>query len=235
MTAISVEPMQDRDQRQRDLVPPERLANCRALVIGVGAISRQVALQLAALGMPELLLFDHDHVAHENLAPQGYRPDQLGMAKVNATALDCQKINPATHIMPRAERFRRSLAMQITAGQTSLVVFCCVDSIGTRRMIWEAISHSAALFLDARMSGEVIRVLAADSPATNTHYPTTLFAANQAYVGACTARSTIYTASIAAGLLVCQATRWLRQLPTDPDITFNLLSMELTALTPPLI
>jgi molybdopterin-synthase adenylyltransferase len=53
----------DRDVRQRDLVSPERLAACHAVVIGVGAIGRQVALQLAALGMPLLLLYDHDAVA----------------------------------------------------------------------------------------------------------------------------------------------------------------------------
>jgi sulfur carrier protein ThiS adenylyltransferase len=41
-------------------------------VIGVGAIGRQVALQLAALGVPDLSLYDPDTVAVENLAPQGY-------------------------------------------------------------------------------------------------------------------------------------------------------------------
>jgi len=65
----------DRDIRQRALVPPERLAACSALVIGVGAIGRQAALQLAAMGMPVMVLYDHDVVAEENLAVQGYRPD----------------------------------------------------------------------------------------------------------------------------------------------------------------
>ena len=46
---------------------------------------------------------------------------------------------------------------------------------------------------------------------------------------ACTARSTIFTASIAAGLMVAQMTKWLRRLPVDPDLTLNLLSAELTA------
>ena len=35
----------DRNLRQRDIVPPDRLAACRATVVGVGAIGRQVALQ----------------------------------------------------------------------------------------------------------------------------------------------------------------------------------------------
>ena len=81
-----------------------------------------------------------------------------------------------------------------------------------------------------RMSAEVIRVLAAELPWDDRFYPTTLFAAEEAYAGACTARSTIYTASIAAGLMVSQMTKWLRRLPTDPDLTLNLLAAELTAL-----
>jgi phosphoglycerate dehydrogenase-like enzyme len=47
--------VRDRDIRQRDIVPPERLAQCHAVVIGVGAIGRQVALQLAAVGVPFLV------------------------------------------------------------------------------------------------------------------------------------------------------------------------------------
>jgi sulfur carrier protein ThiS adenylyltransferase len=45
---------------------------------------------------------------------------------------------------------------------------------------------------------------------------------------ACTARSTIYTASIAAGLMVSQFTRWLRGLPVERDLLLNLLAAELT-------
>ena len=42
----------ERFSRQRDIVPPERIADCKATVIGVGAIGRQVALQLSAMGIP---------------------------------------------------------------------------------------------------------------------------------------------------------------------------------------
>jgi hypothetical protein len=44
---VTVPLIPDRDLRQRDIVPPERLAACRATIVGVGAIGRQVALQLA--------------------------------------------------------------------------------------------------------------------------------------------------------------------------------------------
>src|SRR5437764_8870441 len=103
----------DRDVRQRSIFPPERLAACHALVIGVGAIGRQVALQLAALGMPRLTLFDDDDVGVENLAPQGYWPEDLGTSKVLSTLALCRRINPESQITAPAERFKRSATKQL--------------------------------------------------------------------------------------------------------------------------
>ncbi len=61
----------ERYSRQRDIVPAERLAACKATIIGVGAIGRQVALQLTAMGIPWLQLMDFDNVEESNLACQG--------------------------------------------------------------------------------------------------------------------------------------------------------------------
>ena len=68
----------ERYSRQKDIVPIERIAECKATVIGVGAIGRQVALQLAAIGIPWLQLIDFDHVEWSNLASQGYLEGDMG-------------------------------------------------------------------------------------------------------------------------------------------------------------
>jgi len=78
------------------------------------------------------------------------------------------------------------------------------------------------------MLGEVIRILAAASAVGRDHYFTTLFSQSEAQAGPCTARSTIYTANVAAGLMLHQFTRWLRGLAVDTDTNLNLLSGELT-------
>ena len=83
----------ERYSRQKDIVPPERIAACKATVIGVGAIGRQVALQLTAMGIPRLQLVDHDRVETSNLASQGYLESDLGRPKVEATADLCRQIN----------------------------------------------------------------------------------------------------------------------------------------------
>ena len=93
-------PIPDRDVRQRGLVPPERLARCHAVVIGVGAIGRQVALQLAALGIARMTLFDDDMVQAVNLAPQGYWPEDLELPKVHATAEICRSSQSGCGVFP---------------------------------------------------------------------------------------------------------------------------------------
>jgi sulfur carrier protein ThiS adenylyltransferase len=222
----------DRDIRQRELVPPQKLANIHAIVIGIGAVGRQVALQLAATGVPAMDLIDHDVVAVENLAPQGYWPQDIGIAKVEATGGLCQSINPDITLTHEFERFRRSSAKRLESLRGTgckLAIFCCVDSIVTRKLIWESAKDRIHFFADGRMSAEVIRVLTSDRPAGDGYYETTLFGAEAAYAGSCTAKSTLYTASIAAGLMVGQFAKWLRDLPTDRDLTINLLSAELVA------
>ena len=211
----------ERYSRQRDIVPVERLATCKTTVIGVGAIGRQVALQLTAIGIPWLQLVDFDTVEESNLASQGYLEDDLERPKVQATADLCQQINHQLEVYEINERFRRST-------EIGNVVFNCVDSIETRGLIWESVKDKCSFYVDGRMSAEVLRVLTACDITTREHYPTTLFSAGEAYAGTCTAKTTIYCANIAAGFMLAQFTKHLRNLPVDADIQLNLLTSEIT-------
>jgi sulfur carrier protein ThiS adenylyltransferase len=204
-------------------VPADRLATCAATVIGVGAVGRQVALQLAAMGVPYLQLVDFDSVEKSNLASQGYLERDLGDKKVTATGDLCRRVNSWLVVEEVPTRFRRSTA-------TGNTVFCCVDSITDRRHIWDTVRGSVNFFCDARMAAEAIRVLTAGDAAGRAHYPATLFTAAEAYVGSCTAKTTIYCANIAAGIMLSQFTKYLRDLPLDPDIQLNLIASELSAI-----
>jgi len=211
----------ERYTRQADIVPAERMANLTVTVVGVGAIGRQVALQLTAMGISKLQLVDFDRVEIENLCCQGYLEHDLGMLKVGATARMCSLINRDVTVETVGRRFRRSAAV-------GDVLFCCVDSIDIRRLIWEAVKDRVSVFVDTRMSALVARVIAVVDSSGREHYPTTLFGAGEAYQGACTAKSTIYTANIAAGLAITQFTKWLCSLMVDPDICLNILASEMS-------
>lgn len=213
--------IKERYSRQQDIIPFERLAQCQATVIGVGAIGRQVALQLTAIGIPWLQLIDDDVVEESNIASQGYLQNDLGRPKVNATADLCQQINHGLEVHEINDRFKRSV-------EIGNVVFLCVDNIATRQLIWNAIKDQASFVVDGRMSAEVLRVLTITDSASREYYPTTLFSSAEAYSGACTAKTTIYCANIAAGFMLSQFTKHLRSLPIDPDIQVNLLAAEIS-------
>ena len=209
----------NRFARQEDLVPRGRLAEIRATVIGVGAIGRNVGIQLAAIGVPQIQLVDFDVVDATNVTTQGYEAADVGMTKVLATLTAIHQIDPLVQVQVIEDRYRP----KVDIGQA---VFCCVDSIEARTTIWRSAQRRSRFWCDGRMLGEVIRVLTVADDQGREHYPTTLFAQSEAQPGRCTARSTIYAASIAAGLMVHQFTRWLRAIPVDQDTSLNLLAGE---------
>ena len=189
-------------------------------VIGVGAIGRQVALQLASIGVRRLQLIDFDRVDLTNITTQGYLQEDVGESKVLATSRAIARLDPNVEVESIADRFRPK-------SEIGQAVFCCVDSIADRGAIWKTVRNSNGFWTDGRMLGEIIRILVAADEKSRQYYPMTLFSASEAHPGHCTARSTIYTANIAAGLMIHQFTRWLRGQPLDSDISLNPLASEL--------
>ena len=212
---------QNRFARQQQLVPRDRLSEVTATVIGVGAIGRQVALQLAAIGTPRIRLIDFDCVDVSNVTTQGYYVSDVGQPKVLATAAAMKQIDPAIEIEAVEDRYR---ARQSVGD----AVFCCVDSISARTAIWRSVSSRCQFWADGRMLGEVMRVLAVADITAHDRYAATLFRQSEAQRGSCTAHTTIYAANIAAGLMVHQFTRYLRRIPVDFDTSVNLLAGELS-------
>ena len=210
----------DRFIRQRDLVSTDALALTPATIIGVGAIGRQVAMQLAALGIVQIQLIDFDDVEPHNVTNQGYLESDIGLPKVTATAAAIKGIDHGIEVTSIQDRFR-------VRQRHHQVVFCCVDSIKARSVIWNHFCSRTDFWADGRMLGEVMRILTASDADSRQTYEQSLFAASEAQAGSCTSRSTIYTANIAAALMVHQFTRWIRGLPLDRDLSLNLLSSEL--------
>ncbi len=215
-------PTTNRFDRQDELVPQPAIDSLGITVIGVGAIGRQVALQLAAVGAKQVQLFDFDQVEWTNITTQGYLAGDVGQSKVEATARALREIEPSIQLELVHDRYR-----PIT--RIGEAVFCCVDSISARSAIWRYAGSACRFWCDGRMLGEVIRVLTVANDLGRRHYPTTLFNQTEAQAGRCTARSTIYTAAIAAGLMLHQFARFLRRQSIDLDLSLNLLASELVA------
>ena len=211
---------EDRFARQGELIPRNKINKLGATVIGVGAIGRQVAVQLASIGIAKLRLIDFDLVEPMNVTTQGFLHGDCGVPKVDAVASHVRAMDPNIEIIMVHDRFR-------SATDVDDVVFCCVDSISARAAIWRSVSPRCRFWSDGRMLGEVIRILTVADEFGRCDYAKTLFPQSKAHTGSCTSRSTIYAASIAAGLMIHQFSRWLRSLPIDTDLSLNLLATEL--------
>ena len=175
-----------------------------------------MALRLAALSVPRLTLHDDDLVQVENLAGKGYWPENLRRAKVSATATLCRRIHPAIQAEAVPDRFKRSTAHQL-AMEGDLAIFCSVEDARA------VAAGTASYFFDGGIHTEVVRVLAGSLPPSTT----TTGARCSSPRRPMPARSTIYTASIAAGRMVHPFAKGLRGVPVDRDLTLNLLAAEL--------
>lgn len=229
----------NRDMRQRALIPSTKLAKTAAMVVGVGAIGRQVATQLAAIGVPELMLVDFDSVEEVNLAAQGYWPENLGQSKTTATADLCRKILPGIAVSQEIKAVKKSSMLnfaQIMENFEYSAIFSCVDSFAARRHLGNLMLECFLpnLFVDGRMAGEnvEVRAFSSDGDYIRDHkeWSDTLADDRDAYAGTCTSRSTIFTASLAAALMVLQLSKYFRGLPIKKMILCNLLACELKSI-----
>jgi len=217
-----------RQKRFRDL--GEKMSQASCVVIGCGAIGRQVAMQLAVMGVATLDLYDPGDIEEVNLGTQGWSPLDEGKPKAQVLAEEIEDVNPDVIVGTVIGTFKVSPTAQNVA---DTYVFMCVDSMEARTEIFQAIKKVAVegapahLFIDARMTMEAARILVVDNLAADEYYQSTLFADRDALADGCTTKSTFYCASLAASLMVTQFAKHLRGIETDRDMTIDLRSMEL--------
>lgn len=99
-------------------------------IVGCGSIGATVAENLARLGLKKIILWDFDRVCPHNIANQIFTDAQIGMRKTEALCDIIMGINPEiTEIEVHNEGWQGE--------KLSGYVFMCVDSIETRRKIFE--------------------------------------------------------------------------------------------------
>lgn len=208
--------------RQLDLVSPDRL-RFPVTVVGVGGIGSPVALALAKMGIRRLTLYDPDVVEAHNLPNQMYRLRDVGRPKVEALAELLGEL-ASTEVRPIREA--------VTDQRLEGVVVSAVDTMAARDQIWrDAIRYrgSVPLYVEARMGGEVSRVLAVRpaDPDDVRFYETTLYTDQAATEDPCTAQAIIYTTFGVAALVANQVKRHAQDEPIEPDQIFDFVTLSL--------
>lgn len=221
-------------RRDEDIVPLQVLRRLPISIAGVGAGGRPTALQLGAMGTESMLIVDPDTVEQMNIHTQGYKKADVGRNKVDVVSEEIEGFYgepSAFGVVSKWEEIDKD-NVDITIVK---VLFVCVDTMVARHRIWKRVRQEVdglELLIDGRMSAEVLRILTIpmfDDEAVE-YYASTLFSDEEAYQDRCTAKMTIYGASVVAGMKICQFTKWLRRnrgLMPERDILFNMLTCEL--------
>ncbi len=136
----------------------QRLLAARALVIGAGGLGSPVALYLAASGVGQITLVDHDTVSLTNLQRQiAHDMASLEQPKVESAARRMTALNPEVRVRALAQRADAAL-LDAEVAQADVVLDCC-DNFATRQLVNAAcVRHGkplvsgAAVGLDAQLS-----------------------------------------------------------------------------------
>lgn len=184
--------------RQLDLIPITTLGQ-QVTIIGCGAIGSFLGLQLAKMGLTQITAYDHDVVSIENMSNQFFRFKDIDKNKAAALHDLIQDFTgvPIKHNL----KFEPDYAPRLSG-----IVVVAVDSMEARAMIYESIKakgFAVKYIIDPRMSAEfytqyTINPFDEKDQAT---YAKVLQPDSESVAERCTAKSTVYTASLAAGMV----------------------------------
>lgn len=196
-----------RFDRQLGIIDQQELGFLSFSIIGVGGIGSATTLVLAKMGARHISIYDDDVLEEHNISNQTYPHDAVGKPKVEAMA-EMIKYMEGFDIEPFNSRYY---------GCSSDIVICGVDSMESRKEIFESLSSSNRYYIDARMGGEQMLVYSIDlhDPKDVAFYKTTLHSDDDAQPIPCTERAIIYnTMGIASH--ICAAVK--RRIMDEPVI-----------------
>lgn len=176
--------------RHRELFDTEQF-DVPVVVIGAGATGSWLVLQLAKLGIQNITVYDFDHVEEHNVPNQLFGIRDVGKMKVDALA---EYVEHQTGVritaIPEAYKNQRLFGY----------VFCMVDSMAARQMIWNNAKGKSAvkLFVEPRMGLDVGRVYNVE-PTNLEHqrrYEDCFYTDDEAEVSACGTSQTVITTAL---------------------------------------
>ena len=135
-----------------DLEGQQRLLNAKALIIGLGGLGSPAALYLAASGVGEITLCDHDDVELSNLQRQIlHRTAAIGQPKVASAQATLRAINPDIRCIPIATRVDATQLHELVSDTD--VILDCSDNFATRY----AINRACLSYQKPLVSGAAIQ------------------------------------------------------------------------------
>jgi hypothetical protein len=168
---------------------PEEFADTLTL-IGCGGIGASILPVLVTMGFKRYVIWDDDVVEPRNVASQMlFAPDDMYRRKVDVAKEYLLKYG-ATDVEVVTRKFTADDTLEPG------VVISGVDSMSARQEIWKAVKDSAcALYLDGRIGGELMTLLAVEPFDGDWYEEDWLFDDAEAAELPCTLRAVVYPAA----------------------------------------
>lgn len=129
-----------------------RLLGSRAAVLGCGGLGGQVVMQLARLGVGQLVLCDGDNFAESNLNRQMLcNIERMGRNKALCAAEEVARISPAVAVEAHALMATPANLPGLLAG--TAVVLDCLDNMPARYQAEAAAGGAGAPFVHGALAG----------------------------------------------------------------------------------
>lgn len=226
--------MSDQDQffsRQNLFCNHEKMQDLSVLIVGCGAIGRNVASNVARLGIKQITLVDGDIVEEHNISPQNWTRSQIGQAKVEALGKEISDQSPNIVVKPLASMWSPGTVGVKTKFDA---VWSTVDNISVRGNLWNFYKTRVPMFMDVRIGGPVGQVLSVVDTAQGEWYSKTIFEKSEAANFGCVQPMSNFMANIAAGLSVNQFSNAIagKGWPVHKMLVYNAITSLITTENP---
>jgi len=202
-----------------------RLAGATVLVVGAGGLGCAVLSYLAAAGVGQLVIVDHDRVEESNLHRQPlYRMSDLGRPKVEAAQAALGGLNPAVRVLTHAVRLTPANAGALVAAAD--VVIDAADSFAVTYVLSDACRAAVRPLVSASVVGLAgyVGVFCGAAPSYRAVFPDMPRAA-----GSCAESGVLGTAVGTLGALQAHLALALL-LNWEPAVSVRLLSIDFRTL-----
>jgi molybdopterin/thiamine biosynthesis adenylyltransferase len=133
--------------KQDAFINSKALADYTVHVFGVGSIGSNLIKQLALVGIQNIVAYDFDTVAEDNIGSQEFDMTHIGMKKTEAI----QKL--------MKERYDYDVEIQdgkidddtLLLGEDKHIYFCAFDSLKARKLVWDKLKKFPIIWGESRI------------------------------------------------------------------------------------
>lgn len=210
--------------RQADLIPDTKL-NIPIHIIGCGAIGSFLGLSLAKMGASNLSFYDFDTVSIENMSNQFFPASAIGVNKAEALSNMIKAFTVGIDYNYKLNYFPTKVTPEDVKSMRGIVVLA-VDSMEVRKDLFLAMDgvKDIRYIIDPRMSAEHYMQITTNNNVqeSRTRHGKFMYTDGEAVAERCTAKSTVYTATLAAGMITKTIKDILLNAPVPHYVTWSI-------------